>query len=258
MAIPSLTLRNTKGSALTFTEVDNNFQNLANATVNVTAGGTTSNIALNSAVSIANTATIGASISDSTISLTALSSIIPITAGGSTNSTASSITFANTATIGASLSGSTVSLTPITTGTAGSYVNVTTDVYGRVTAGSNQLSANLDANGQYVSNAYLNNYREKVANVGPLTGSLSINANTAPVQTGAVTGSITLNSANITNLQAGKSITLLLYQTGNYTLTSDMKFVQGTKTISATAGNVDALTVFYDGTSYIASLAKYW
>jgi hypothetical protein len=80
----------------------------------------------------------------------------------------------------------------------------------------------------------------------------------APVQTGAVTGSITINTNNITNLIAGESVTLLLYATGNYTLTSNLKFVQGTKTISTTAGNVDALTIFYDGTSYIAGLANYF
>jgi len=48
MPTPSLTLRNTKGSALTFTEMDNNLQNLANANVLLTAGGTTTSIALNS------------------------------------------------------------------------------------------------------------------------------------------------------------------------------------------------------------------
>lgn len=48
MAIPAITLRNSKGSALTFTEMDTNLQNLANANVTLTAGGTTTTIALNS------------------------------------------------------------------------------------------------------------------------------------------------------------------------------------------------------------------
>lgn len=193
MAIPTVTLRNTKGSALTFTEADTNFQNLANATVNFTAGGTTSNIALNGALTIANTGTVGASLSGSTLSLSA-----------------------------------------------------------------DNWTANVGANGQYLTNVVFNDYREKTANTGPFTGTLSINANTATIQTGAVTGSITLNTNNLSNLSAGESVTLLLYATGNFTLTSNLKFLSGTKTISTTAGNVDALTVFYDGTTYFAALAKYW
>jgi len=203
MAIPSLTLRAVKGSALTFAEADANFQDLANVKVGVSAGGTTSNVALN----------------------------------GTTGSP-TAITFANSATIGASQTSGTVTLT--------SLVDPT------------NWTANVQGNGQYLTNAILVDYKEKIANVGPFTGTLTINANTAPVQTGAVTGSITINTNNLTNLAAGESVTLLLYQTGNFTLTSNLKFVQGTKTISTTAGNVDALTIFYDGTSYIAGLAKYF
>jgi hypothetical protein len=44
MALPSLTLRNTKGSALTFTEMDNNLTNLQLANIEVTAGGVTSSV----------------------------------------------------------------------------------------------------------------------------------------------------------------------------------------------------------------------
>lgn len=205
MAIPSLTLRNTKGSALTFDEMDTNLQALANIKVGVSAGGTTSNVALNGA------------------------------SGAPT-----AITIANSATVQATQSSGTITLTS------------------NITPWSHTFTANVSGNGQYLQNIIFDQYREKVANVGPFTGTLAINANTAPVQTGSVTGNITLNTNNITNLVAGESVTLLLYATGNYTLTSNLKFVQGTKTISTTAGNVDALTVFYDGTSYIAGLAKYW
>lgn len=200
MAIPSLTLRSVKGSALTFAEADTNFQNLANIAVGVTAGGTTSNVALNG------------------------------TSGAPT-----SITFANSATITATQSSGTVTH-----------------------AFAHAFTSNVQANGQYLQNVIFDQYREKVANTGPYTGTVTIDANVAPVQTGAVTGSITLNTNNISNLVAGESVTLLLYATGNYTLTSNLKFVQGTKTISTTGGNVDALTIFYDGTSYIAGLAKYF
>jgi hypothetical protein len=201
MAIPSLTLRAVKGSALTFVEADANFQDLANIKVGVSAGGTTSNVALNGAT------------------------------GAPT-----AITFANSATVQAVNSSGTITFSS----------NV-----------ANNWTANVQANGQYLTNVILVDYKEKIANTGPFTGTVTVDANVAPVQTGAVTGSITIN-APITNLAAGESVTLLLYATGNYTLTSNLKFVQGTKTISTTAGNVDALTIFYDGTSYIAGLAKYF
>jgi hypothetical protein len=48
MALPAITLRNTKGSALTFSEMDNNLTNLQTANIGVQVnGGTVSNIALN-------------------------------------------------------------------------------------------------------------------------------------------------------------------------------------------------------------------
>ena len=240
MAIPSLTLRNVKGSALTFTEMDTNLQNLANAVVQVSAGGTTSNIALNSTITIANSATVTATQSAGTITLVSTAagmSSLNVTAGGVLSAN-TGFTIANTATIGASISGNTISLTGL--------VDPTT------------WTSNIAGNGNYLQNVIFNNYREKTANTGPYTGTVTLDANLGPVQTGSVTGNITINTNNVTNLSAGESLTVILYATGNYTLTSNLKFVQGTKTISTTAGNVDALTIYYDGTSYLAGLAKYW
>ena len=254
--LPSVAFTFSNTATLTLSNVSGNISGtVAGTTFSAASGSAT--ISPGSTLSIANSATIGGYITGTTLTLDNFG--FSMIAGGTTTTGARGFTISNTATVGASLSSNTLSISAITTGTAGTYQGaITTDVYGRVTAGSNQYTANVDANGQYISNAYLNNYREQVANVGPFTGTVTINANTAPVQTGAVTGSITLNTNNFTNLLPGKSVTILLYATGNYTLTSNLKFVQGTKTISTTAGNIDALTVFYDGTSYIAGLAKYW
>ena len=59
MPLPNLTLRSlsptvgtTKGSALSFAEMDTNLNNLATANITLTAGGTTTNIALNSGFTI--------------------------------------------------------------------------------------------------------------------------------------------------------------------------------------------------------------
>ena len=43
---------------------------------------------------------------------------------------------------------------------------------------------------------------------------------------------------------------------GPYTLTSTMKFAGALKTLSTAANSVDILSVFYDGSTYWASLAK--
>jgi hypothetical protein len=57
---------------------------------------------------------------------------------------------------------------------------------------------------------------------------------------------------------AGQSITLILTQdgTGSRLLTSTMKFAGGSKTLSTAANAVDIITVYYDGTTYWASLSK--
>ena len=59
MALPSITLRNTKGSALTHTEMDTNLTNLQSANITVTANGTTSNIQLGSGFILSAGANIG-------------------------------------------------------------------------------------------------------------------------------------------------------------------------------------------------------
>jgi hypothetical protein len=42
--------------------------------------------------------------------------------------------------------------------------------------------------------------------------------------------------------------------TGSRTLTSTMKFAGGTKTLTTAANSVDIISVYYDGTTYWASL----
>ena len=85
---------------------------------------------------------------------------------------------------------------------------------------------------------------------------LTPNAANGTVQKYTLTGNITL-SAFATPL-AGQSVTLILVQdaTGSRTLTSTMKFAGGSKTLSTAANAIDIMTVFYDGTTYYASLSK--
>jgi hypothetical protein len=78
-------------------------------------------------------------------------------------------------------------------------------------------------------------------------------------------GSIFRFSANanftfngLTNAVAGSSATIIITQdaTGSRTLTSTMKFAGASKTLSTAAGSIDIIGVFYDGTTYYASLTK--
>jgi hypothetical protein len=85
---------------------------------------------------------------------------------------------------------------------------------------------------------------------------LTPNAASGTVQKYTLTGNITL-SAFGTPL-AGQSVTLILVQdaTGSRILTSTMKFAGAVKTLSTAANSIDIMTVFYDGTTYYASLSK--
>ena len=79
------------------------------------------------------------------------------------------------------------------------------------------------------------------------------------------TGSIFRYTANnnftfstLTNAVAGSSATIIITQdaTGSRLLTSTMKFAGGSKTLSTAAASIDIIGVFYDGTTYYASLTK--
>jgi fibronectin-binding autotransporter adhesin len=95
-----------------------------------------------------------------------------------------------------------------------------------------------------------------VANGNTGAATLTPNAALGAVQSYTVTGNITF-SAFGTPL-AGQSLTLILTQdgTGSRLLTSTMKFAGGSKTLSTAANAVDIITVYYDGTTYWASLSK--
>ena len=100
------------------------------------------------------------------------------------------------------------------------------------------------------------NFSETVAAFGNATGTITPNISLGAIQTMTLTGNITLNA--ITNIATGQSMTLILTQdaTGNRTLTSSMLFAGGTKTLSTAAGAKDIVVLFYDGSTYYASLSK--
>ena len=99
-------------------------------------------------------------------------------------------------------------------------------------------------------------YNETVVAGGSVSGTLTPNAAAGTIYNYTLTGSITLSS--LTNAVAGTGMTIILTQggSGSYTLTSTMKFLGAAKTLSTAVGAIDIMSVFYDGTTYYASLGK--
>jgi hypothetical protein len=121
------------------------------------------------------------------------------------------------------------------------------------------LTQDLDANTFSITNATTvgsKRYNEGVFNFGNATGTITPNLLNGAIQTMTLTGNITFNS--IANVSTGSSATFILTQdaTGGRTLTSSMLFAGGTKTLSTAGSSRDIISVFYDGTTYYASLTK--
>ena len=136
-----------------------------------------------------------------------------------------------------------------------------------------QLAADLDSNDFAITNSnaggnvVLNppsggksvinsiTYNEVIYTGLSSSGTLTPEATNGTVQSVTLTGNITING--LSTPAAGQSVTLILKQdgTGNRTLTSTMKFAGGTNTLSTAANAIDVLSIFYDGTTYYASLS---
>jgi len=95
---------------------------------------------------------------------------------------------------------------------------------------------------------------ETVYSLGTTSGTITPSFSNGSVQTITLNGNLTWNA--FTSPVAGQTITLIVNTGGtNRTLTSTMKFAGGMKTLSTT-NTTDIISVFYDGTTYYASLAK--
>ena len=94
-----------------------------------------------------------------------------------------------------------------------------------------------------------------VYGLGTTGGTIAPNVANGNVQSITLNSALTINA--FTSPLAGQTLTLIINGGTAYTsITSTMKFAGGIKTLTATAGCVDILTVFYDGTNYWASLGK--
>jgi len=91
--------------------------------------------------------------------------------------------------------------------------------------------------------------------LGTTGGTIAPNVANGNVQKITLNAALTINA--FTSPVAGQSLTLIIYGGTAYTsITSTMKFAGGIKTLTGTAGCIDILSVYYDGTNYFASLGK--
>ena len=118
------------------------------------------------------------------------------------------------------------------------------------------VGATTPSTGKFTSLTLTGQFNEAVYTAGATTGTITPDCANGTTQKITLTGSITFNA--FANPVAGQSMTLIIKQsaTGSLTLTSTMLFSGASKTLSTAANAIDILTVFYDGTSYYASLGK--
>ncbi len=100
------------------------------------------------------------------------------------------------------------------------------------------------------------NYNEgAIYDLGTTGGTVAPNVANGNVQKITLNAALTINA--FTSPVAGQSLTLIIYGGTAYTsITSTMKFAGGIKTLTGTAGCIDILSVYYDGSTYFASLGK--
>jgi hypothetical protein len=120
------------------------------------------------------------------------------------------------------------------------------------------FTGNVEFNNNHISNAILQTTIEKTSNIGAVSGAVTINGNTGPIQRATLVGNITINTTNLTNFSTGESVTLVLTQdgTGSRLLTSNLKYAGASKTLSTAANSIDTISITYDGTNYLAALVK--
>ena len=107
-----------------------------------------------------------------------------------------------------------------------------------------------------VANLFLTQFQETVAANANTSTSITPNVAASTIFNFTANANFTFNS--LTSAVGGSSATVIITQdvTGNRLLTSTMLFVGGSKTLSTAASAKDIISVFYDGTTYFASLTK--
>jgi hypothetical protein len=271
MTKPAVTLRNTKGSALTYSELDTNFTNLQNATVSLTAGtgGTKVSADLNGNITL---------VAGSGVTLTGdnTAKTVTINTTGGGDITVNEIEFGSTGAFSDVVAFTTkedryMLLQPVRSDPSVRGGSVT--LYNNDNAYKGTISILPLTNGfTYIKRAAIeDSYIAYTASgtISPDAGG-EISAQTNPTtpagqtQYITLTGNITINNFKINgvgtpSIPNGAKIKLFLVQPssgGPYTLTSTMKFAGGDKTLSTAANAVDLLEIWYVNSQFHARLTK--
>jgi hypothetical protein len=142
------------------------------------------------------------------------------------------------------------------------YTNTRADA--RITAAVGVTVASLTGSetltNKVLTNPTVNNYTEGVVAIGTVSSASTLSLTSGTVQTATLTAS-TACTFTMPTATAGKSFVLLLKQaasTGNGTATfTSVKWSGGTApTITATAGRMDILSFFADGTNWYGSFTQ--
>jgi hypothetical protein len=228
----TITLRNVKGSALTFQEGDDNFTNLNTdklelADLSVGAEGSASgdgSIAYNNSTGV--------------FTYTPPDLSTYLTSYSETDPVVGAITGIVKADGAGNISAATAGSDYLASETFTSVAQDTTP----------QLGGNLDGQGSKVEDVELDNYKETINALGS-TDTPAIDVANGNVQSVTISSGLALPT--FTNAETGQSVTLLVSGTGAATGATGYVFAGGNKTLTTTS----VVSIFYDGTNYYTSIA---
>lgn len=146
-------------------------------------------------------------------------------------------------------------LTGIVASSATTAVTVTGNAQPNITSTGTLTSLNVSGTGN-IGNITLNKFNELLPGTANTSTSITPDVSTGSIFRYTANNNFSFNS--LSNAVAGTSATVIITQdgTGSRTMTSTMKFAGGSKTLSTAASSIDIICVFYDGTTYYASLTK--